>query len=358
MNGAPEARWCELPVEIGHDELERWASRIAQPVAVTGATGFVGSHLVDALLAAGIRPRTLVRDPAGLGKTVRGVVEIVRGGLDDRDALDRLTAGAGTVLHLAGVMRAASASQFDHGNRAGTENLVAAVARASGDARLVAVSSLSAAGPSADPSGRAPEDEAAPVSAYGRSKLAAERAVRGHAGEWVILRPPAIYGPRDTDVLQFFRLAARGVVPVPAGERWVSAAYVADVVRAVLAAAAGAGGRCVLHLGEPEPRELRDLIGLIAASGGVRARVLSVPRWLVRAGGACGDVMQRLGSTRAALTSDKARELVARHWTSSSAGSLRALGLDGYVRFAAGLAETWAWYRENGWLPRVTMHEQ
>ncbi|MFI5166943.1 MAG: NAD-dependent epimerase/dehydratase family protein [Thermoanaerobaculales bacterium] len=352
------ARWRELAPEIGREELAAWAARIMQPVAMTGATGFVGSHLVDALLAAGIRPRALVRDPAKLGERARRVVEVVRGDLDDRDALRRVTAGAGTVLHLAGVVRAASAGQFDRGNRAGTENLVAAVAEASRGARLVAVSSLSATGPSKDPSGRAPEDKPQPISAYGRSKLGAENSVRTFTGPWVILRPPAIFGPRDTDVLQFFRLAARGAVPVPAGERWLSTAYVADVVRAILAAAAGEGTGRILHLGEPAPREIRDLIRLIATSGGVHARVVPVPRLLVRLGGVCGDMLQRFGVASFALTSDKARELVGRHWTAQTAASLQVLGLEGFVPFATGAGVAWAWYREHGWVPRAKMHEQ
>ena len=352
------AGWRELAPTIGREELARWAARTAQPVAVTGATGFLGSHLLDALLAAGIRPRTLVRDPARLSERARGIVEVVRGDLDDRDALGRLVDRTGTVLHLAGLVRAASARQFDHANRIGTENLVAAVAELAPLARLVFVSSLAAAGPSKDRGGKAPDDEAAPVSAYGRSKLAAERAVRACAGPWVILRPPAIFGPRDTDVLQFFRLASRGIVPVPAGERWVSTAHVADVVRAVLAAASGAGIGRVHHLGEPTPHEIRELVAMIAASGDVRSRVLSVPRWLVRMGGACGDMLQRLGFAGVALTSDKARELVARHWASQSAASLRTLGLDGFVPFAVGATQTWAWYRENGWVPHAKMREQ
>ncbi len=157
-------------------------------------------------------------------------------------------------------------------------------------------------------------------------------------------------------MLQFFRLAARGVVPVPSGERWVSVAYVADVVRGILAAAAGNADGRVLHLGEPEPTTLAALVRTLAASGGVRARVVGVPGALVRLLGLGGDLLQALGMSRIAMTSDKARELLARHWSARSAGSLVALGLQGFVPLPAGAAATWAWYRRHGWVkPRDTM---
>jgi nucleoside-diphosphate-sugar epimerase len=338
-------------VEVGDGELERWLPEIRQPVAVTGATGFVGSHLAEALVRGGVRPRVLARDPGRLLPELRERCDVVAGDVEDAAAVARLAAGCGTLLHLAGRLRAATAADFDRTNRGGTVNVVAAL-DGSG-ARLVYVSSLAAAGPSADHAGRRPDDEPAPISAYGRSKLAGELAVRAYAGPWAIVRPPAIYGPRDIDVLQFFKLAAKGLVPLPAGERWVSVAHVADVVRAVFAAAAGAATGAAVHLGEPAPRELRAMIGALAAAGSVRARTLPLPAALVRIAGAAGDLLQRLGFRDVALTGDKAGELLARHWSASTASSYGLLRLDGYVPFAEGAAATWAWYRQRGWLPHA-----
>lgn len=350
MNGSGASPWCALPPAIGPEELAAWCPAAALPVAVTGATGFVGTHVVAALIEAGIRPRLLVRDAARLAEGHRTGADAVRGGLDDLGALGELVAGCGTVIHLAGLVRSASEGRFDRVNRVGTENLVAALGRVAPAARLVHVSSLAAVGPSREPAGSAPEDGPHPISAYGRSKLAGEAAARAHAGPWVILRPPAVYGPRDIDVLHFFRMVARGLVPIPGGERWVSVAYVADVVRGVLAAAAGNADGRVLHLGEPEPMAMTDLVRALAASGGLRVRVVEVPGAAVRLLGLGGDVLQRLGMARIALTSDKARELLARHWSARTAASLTALGMPGFVPLAAGAAETWAWYRRHGWI--------
>ena len=348
-----ETRWRALPPEIAPDELGTWCSRMPTPVAVTGSTGFVGSHLLEALLAGGVRPRLLVREPSRLPERAWAQAEIVHGHLDDRRALAALVAGCGTVIHAAGLVRGARPAQFDRINGAGTENLVGAMREHAPAARLVYLSSLAAVGPSPDPLGRRPEDPPNPVSIYGRSKLRGEAAVRGHSGTWVILRPPAVYGPRDKDVLHFFRLAARGLVLIPAGERFLTVAFVGDVVRAILAALGGVADGRALHLGEPVPRTLGTVVAMLAAAGGIRARCLPVPSALTRAVGLGGDLLQFLGMRGVAMTTDKARELVTRHWTARTEDSLAALGLDGFVPFETGAAATWAWYREQGWVPRA-----
>jgi len=353
MSGSDDAQWRALPTTITPEELESWCSRIPAPLAVTGATGFVGSHLLEAMLEGGLRPRLLVREPARLPERAWAQAEIVQGGLEDRDAVAALVAGCGAVIHAAGLVRGARAAQFDRTNRVGTESLVEAIRDNAPSARLVYLSSLAAVGPSADPLGRRPDDPPNPVSTYGRSKLAGEAAVRRHGGSWVILRPPAVYGPRDKDILQFFRHAARGVVPIPSGERFLTVAFVVDVVRAILAALAGAADRQTLHVGEPVPRTFRTMVGVLAETGGVRARCAPVPAVLARVTGLGGDLMQLLGMQRVRLTTDKVRELVARHWSARTEESLLALGLEGFVPFEVGSTTTWAWYRDHGWVPHA-----
>jgi nucleoside-diphosphate-sugar epimerase len=260
-----------------------------------------------------------------------------------------LVSGAGTVFHLAGVLRAGHEREFDIGNREGTANLVSAVRAVADSTRLVQVSSLAAVGPSPEPGGLGPEAEPAPVSGYGRSKLGAEMELRQGAGWWTIVRPPAIYGPRDTDVLEFFRMASRGVVALPAGERWLTVAWVGDVVRSTVAAAAGETGE-IYHLGETEPVRLDHLIEALCDAGDVRARVVQLPPTLVTGAGAIGSALQRLGWRRLALTLDKSRELLARHWTARTADSLQALGVGETTPWRRGAKMTWSWYRERGWL--------
>jgi nucleoside-diphosphate-sugar epimerase len=331
--------------------VARWLDRLPLPVAVTGGTGFVGSHLVDTLCAAGIEPRVLVRDRRAPRWIADAPVEWIEGALDDGEALERLVAGAGTVFHLAGVVRAGREADFDIGNRRGTASLVSAVRTAAPGARLVHVSSLAAAGPSKDSSGIGPEVEPSPISWYGRSKLAAENEVRalGEATWWSIVRPPAIYGPRDTDIFEFFRMASRGIVAVPSGERWLTVAWAGDVVRSIISTAVGEAGG-VFHLGQADPILLDSLIGDLCRAGGVSSRVIRVPAFAVGAAGAVGGALQRCGWRRLPLTSDKARELLARHWTSRTAESMRALGIERGMNFREGAVLCWSWYRARGWV--------
>jgi dihydroflavonol-4-reductase len=343
----------ELPSSVDPVEVARLAADIPVPVAVTGATGFIGSHIAAALISAGVPTRMLVRDRRRLQVDAGRHVSVVPGDLDDLPALTALLDGVGSVLHLAGRVRAGTVEAFERANHIGTANVVVAARKAAPDARLVYVSSLAAAGPCRESWGVAPSDEPHPISAYGRSKLGGENAVQSAAGTWTIVRPPAVYGPRDIDVLQFFRLAARGVVPIPAGRRWLTVVHVADVVRGILRAASGSVDGRVVHLGEPRPHELSSLVRELARAGGVHALVVPIPASLVRIAGQVGDGLHRLGRRDLALTSDKARELLARHWTARTDESLAALGVEGYVPFAAGARDTWRWYRAHGWVPRA-----
>ena len=329
-----------------------WLDALRRPVAVTGGTGFVGSHLVETLCSAGVETRVLVRYPKSPRWISEAPVHWVEGSLEDSEALARLVADSGTVLHLAGVVRAHSAAEFNAGNQRGTANLARAVRETAPSARVVHVSSLAAAGPSANPDGVAVDVEPAPISDYGRSKLAAEREIRGLGNDvwWSIVRPPAIYGPRDTDVFEFFRMASRGLVALPAGERWVTVAWVGDVVRSILAAAVTAPPHGVFHLGEPKPMLLGRLVAVLAEQGGVKARVVRVPQALVTSVGAAGSLFHLLTRRRSALTLDKTRELLARHWTAQTSDSLSRLGLSAGIPFADGVKLTWEWYRDRGWI--------
>ncbi len=323
---------------------------LPQPIALTGGTGFVGSHLVETLCAAGIRPRALVRNAAAPRWIGGCAVDWVEGSLEDQHALDRLVDGAGTVFHLAGVLRGANENAFMVGNRDGTKRLMASVERYSPGARVVHVSSQAAVGPSDAVCGATVDIEPMPISAYGRSKAAAEGVVRGFGGRWAILRPPAIYGPRDTDVFEFFRMASRGLLAVPSGDRRLTIAHVADVVRAVIAVAAVGQAAGIYHVGATEAVLMDAMLREIAEAGGVRARLLRIPPWVIRAAGAGASALRGMGMQRLPLSRDKADEILARHWVLETQTSIDQLGLDAPRPFDEGARITWQWYREIGWL--------
>ena len=213
------------------------------------------------------------------------------------------------------------------------------------------MSSLAAVGPAPDPSGVGPEDDPAPVSDYGRSKRFGEVELEKTGGDlwWTIVRPPAIYGPRDTDMFELFKMAGNGVALVPSGERWITVAHVADVVRSLLAAACGKP-HCTYHLGDPEPYRLDRVFHELAKADGRRVRIVRVPAVTVSLLATVTTPLRRLGVLRTALTRDKAREARQSYWTSRTAESIELLAVGNQIPLAEGARSTWAWYRENGWV--------
>lgn len=323
---------------------------LVAPVALTGGTGFVGSHLVDVLCAGGVEPRVLVRSRDRARWISRCPVRWVDGDLGDAEALRRLVEGAGTVIHLAGVLRGANAARFMEGNRDGTRRLVEAVSQHAPGAGLVQVSSQAAVGPADREVGATVDIEPNPISAYGRSKWAAEQSVRRFDGRWSVLRPPAVYGPRDTDVFEFFKMASRGLLAAPRGERWVTLAHVADVVRAVLATAVVGGAGATYHVGALNARPMTTVLRAIAETGGLTARLVPIPTSICRGVGWAGSALRRLGMANIPLSRDKIEEILAQHWVLETRSSLRRLGLAEPISLEGGLGETWDWYRRIGWL--------
>ena len=322
-------------------------------VLVTGATGFIGSHLVERLAAAGRRVRCLVRKRRSLPDLPPGSVELVEGDLALGRGLVEACAGVATVFHLAGTTKARRTAEYYTGNVDAT----AAILRAALDARverLVHVSSLAAAGP--NPDGR-PLDEDAPchpLTHYGKSKLEGERLVRasGMAARAVVVRPPVVYGPRDTDVLHLFQAARRGVMlSIGREERFFSLVYVKDLVEGLMAAAfhPAAAGR-TYYLAQPEPLAWSAFFAAAAALFGRKPRRLAVPRTLAWAVGLAGEAWSLCASRPGIISREKIREACCPYWTCDAGRAARELGFIAATPLKEGMAETIAWYRQAGWL--------
>ena len=205
---------------------------------VTGATGFVGSHLAEALRRRGHEVTALARSPGKAEALIEQGVRVVAGDLHDGAALDRAVEGQDVIYHVAGVVAARDEAEFLRANRDGTEN----AGRRGGARRRAPASCWCRRSPAGGPARRgAPLSGAEPphpVTAYGRSKLAAEQVVTRSALPWSIVRPPIVYGPRDREVLKLFRLARLGIAPVFGdGAQELSAVHAADLAEALIAVA-------------------------------------------------------------------------------------------------------------------------
>ncbi|HTP33345.1 MAG TPA: NAD-dependent epimerase/dehydratase family protein [Candidatus Acidoferrales bacterium] len=313
---------------------------------VTGGTGFIGGHLLERLLAAGETVRALVRRktdlPAG--------VQAFSGDLATGEGLDAAVRGAETVIHLAGVTKALRTAEYYTGNMRATENLARALAGRG--VRFVHVSSLAAVGPSPDGKPVAEDAEPWPLTHYGKSKLEAERVVRHLTPEAVIVRPPVVYGPRDTDVFQLLRSISRGLVlEIAGGERWFSAIYVKDLCDGLIAAARtpSAAGRDYF-LARATPVSWSAFGAAAARIMGRTPRVVKVPPPIAQAAGAAAELWSRITGKPGILSREKVREARATAWTCDTRRATAELGFTAGTSIEAGLAATLAWYKEAGWL--------
>lgn len=311
-------------------------------VAVTGATGFIGRHLVAALARAGWRIRLLLRREPDVPQW-RGLgLQVVAGALADEAAMSRLVEGVDAVIHVAGLIKAARREQFFSVNCEASATLARAVNRIAPQAHFMLVSSLAAREPS--------------LSDYAASKRAAETVVLDALGSRVtVLRPPAVYGPGDRETLLFFQLARGARVPLLGGpEARLAMMHVHDLARLIVALAACTPRGAVLAGadGRPEGYRWDELLGTAArAVGKLEPRFFRVPQPLLGGVALVGDLVRAMG-VASMLSSQKLRELRHADWSVSPAELVQPPGWSAQLDLDTGFADAVAWYRAAGWLPR------
>jgi nucleoside-diphosphate-sugar epimerase len=320
---------------------------------VTGVNGFVGSHLAGHLLDGGWEVRGLVRRTSDTRWLPTDRIELVYGDAAVPGSLPAAVEGVDVVYHLAGVTRARDEASYLRVNAEGTGNLVRAARNAS-VGRFLFVSSLAAGGPSVKGRPRTEADADRPAGAYGRSKKAGEAELERNAGglAWTVLRPCAVYGPRDADFLILARLAAKGwVLRFTGPPQPVCVVHVRDLVRAIVEASRpeSARGR-VYYVAHPEATTWRDIGTRMAAARGRRPRSLIVPRGLIPVAGRLSGVVTAALRRHNPLPSDRIRDLLAEAWTCDPARAGRDFGFSASVGLEQGIPEIMRWYAEEGWI--------
>ncbi|QYU69161.1 NAD(P)-dependent oxidoreductase [Leptolyngbya sp. 15MV] len=301
-------------------------------IALTGGTGLVGQAVLDVLARRGIAVRALART---VPKDGREQVEWVQGNPADKAALARLVAGAEAVVHIAGLTTSHDLSELDAANAAGTLALVEA-AKAAGVPRFVFVSSLAA---------REPE-----LSAYGASKARAERIVAASGLDWTTVRPPAVYGPRDKDMLELFKAGRIGVVPMPPPGR-ASMIHVDDL--AALLVALIPGGEGVTHMtfepddGQPRGWTHREMARTIGWAVGRRPWVPHLSRATLMG---LSRLERAMRGPKAKLTPDRVGYMCHPDWVADPARRVPKAIWQPRIATREGLKATARWYREQGWL--------
>jgi 2-alkyl-3-oxoalkanoate reductase len=311
-------------------------------VAVTGATGFLGRHLVPALAARGFRLRILARDDRARPHWESLAVETARGQIEDAPSLAALVTGADVVIHMAGLTKARSRREFLAVNRDGAARLGEAVSRYAPRAHLIGISSLVA---------RAPQ-----LSAYAESKRAGEQALAAtFTGRLTILRPPVIYGPWDRATLDIFRTAMLPIIPIPGPrEARIAMIHAADAAAAITALADGeeAPGSLPRALADtrPDGYSPREILTVAAEALGRRPRFLPLPAVLLRLSGQASSLLSLLRRKPMIFGSGKAREMAHPDWAVAFDELLPAAIAVPNIGLRCGFAATVAWYRQEGWL--------
>ncbi len=314
---------------------------MGRTVAVTGGTGFIGSHIVERLCADGWRVRVLTRRLPVRPEFADRTVEAVIGALDDPDSIQELVRGAGAVVHCAGLVKAIDARGFRRVNEAGTAALAAAAAQGHPPPYFVLISSLAARVPA--------------LSHYAASKRAGEQALAAHAGTmpWAALRPPVVYGPGDLECLALFQCAARGFAPLLGGDaNRVSLIHVGDLAAAVATLLAEPAGESdIFELDDGAGGySWRDLFELAGAALGRRPRALPVPRAALAAVAMAATLVARATGRPAMLSPGKVREILHSDWLCRDRALIERTSWRPVLPAREGFAATVAWYRRNGWL--------
>jgi dihydroflavonol-4-reductase len=322
---------------------------------VTGGTGFIGSHLVELLLKNGYAVRCLIRKTSDTRWLSDLSAEYVYGDLFDAEALRNAVTGVDYIYHAAGVTKSKTKEGYYRGNTTGTSNLLDAVQKFNQALkRFIHVSSQTAAGPSPTKVPITEEIVPHPITTYGLSKLKAEEECSKFRSTIpaTIVRLPAIYGPRDRDVFEFFNTIGKGLQPmVGFHEKYVSLLHVGDAVRGlVMAAESPAAVGQTYFVSSKEIYGWRDV-------GNVAKRLMEkvvvrvrVPEFGVYVVSAFAEFFSLFSSKPALINFEKARDMVQDYWTCDSSKAKRDFGYEQEVSLEEGMRNTIEWYRAEGWL--------
>jgi nucleoside-diphosphate-sugar epimerase len=322
---------------------------------VTGGTGFIGSHLVERLLSRGYKVRCLIRNPSNPGYLKNLPVELFTGDLFSSGVLERAIADVDYVYHVAGVVGSRNKEGFYKQNRDGTRNIVESVSRANPRLKkFIFVSSGAAVGPATSEKGVDESTPYHPITTYGKSKMEAELEVLKYKDllPITIVRPTAVYGPRDPATFDYFNTMNRGLEPlVGFRDKFVSLAHSTDIVSGIVLAGESEKARGQsFFLGSGRSytwREIGDVTKQVIGKRVIRVRL---PEPLVYAVAATAGLFSFFSERPSVLNFEKGRDMVQNYWTFDISKAKRELDYKPVVALAEGIRETVEWYRKNGWM--------
>ena len=324
-------------------------------ILITGATGFVGSHVADRLLGSGHTVRALTRHSSSLKWLDGKPITTVQGNMLDADSLQEAVTGVDAVVHVAGVTAARDRNGYFEGNQLATRALLEAVRKFNpGIKHFVQCSSLTAVGPSLDGQPVSELTPPHPITAYGASKRAAEEECETARKDFpvTILRLAAVYGPRDTAILTFFQTVNKGLKPlIGMKDKRVNLVHVADVAQAVdLALTKPEAKNETYMIGSESQYSWREVSDTTAQILKRRGLTIKLPHALVYGVAGISEFFSMFQKKPSVLNWEKGRDMVQRDWTCSVEKAKTELGYQQSVSLEAGIRSTLEWYQNEAWL--------
>ncbi len=322
---------------------------------VTGATGFIGSHLVEALIHQGVQVRCLVRNKRHLGWVKDFPVEFVVGNCQERNSLGEGVKDVDQVFHLAGAIAAVKEKTYFEVNALGTENLVqACIENNTRLKKFIYLSSQAAAGPCRSGGKKKESDPCEPVSPYGKSKLLGEQLALSHSHELplLILRPCAVYGPRDKGFYALFKCLSKSIKPCLADhDQHVSMCYVQDLVRAILLAAeTQTENGEIFFLSDGQDYRMEEIGDIFAQAMEISALQLRLPKQMLFGMAFFAECFSRVSGKPSIMSRGKVEEMIRKNWLCDITKARTLLGFEPRISLARGAELTVAWYKKENWL--------
>ena len=326
-------------------------------VLVTGATGFIGSHTADKLLEKGYDVRCIIRKTSNLRWLEGKKIELIEAALTNKKELEKATVDVDYIYHIAGNTSAKNLAEYMQGNCQGTINLMeAALANAPNLKRFLYVSSQTAAGPAHSPT--APTTEGMPmnpITDYGRSKKAAEEAVNSYSSKLpiTIVRPPAVYGPRDTEIFDIFKMVKSGLMPYMGfNKKMLSLVHSDDLSNGIIAAAESQNtiGK-TYFVSSDEFYEWKEIYKIMKKHFGKSFTVsIYLPHFLVLGAGVISGLLGKLSPKPPVFNYQKGIDFIQQYWICSTEEAAKDFGYKQKISLENGIEETIKWYKEMKWL--------
>lgn len=322
---------------------------------MTGGTGFIGSHLVEALIERGIEVRCLIRNKNNL-KWLRGLtVEFIEGDLKDRISLFRAVKGVNQIFHLAGVTKAVKEETYYDVNATGTKNLLSACLEAEPPIeKFIYLSSQAASGPCPHNGKKREEEPCLPVSPYGRSKRKGEEFLLEtlHQFPFLILRPSVVYGPRDRDVFAFFKILSKGINPIfSAPDQQISLCYVQDIIQGILLASESKDLQGeIFFLSDGHVYRMDQIGEIFAEAIGVKVYRIRIPFGILYGIASFSELLSKISRKPPLLNRGKLEEMIQKNWVCDITKANALLGFKPKVTLQEGVKITYEWYRREHWL--------